>query len=135
MLIRYIIYGLLGMNMEIFWTSLSGIKSGSHNLIGHTSIWMFFIYGLAVLIMEPIHNLIADQNWFLRGCVWASVIFVIEFTTGGILRLFQIEPWHYTGEFSIMGLIRIDYAPAWFAVGLLFERIHTLLLNYNIGLK
>ena len=59
----------------------------------------------------------------LRGCVWASVIFVIEFTTGGILRLFQIEPWHYTGEFSIMGLIRIDYAPAWFAVGLLFERI------------
>ena len=91
MLIRYIIYGLLGMNMEIFWTSLSGIKSGSHNLIGHTSIWMFFIYGLAVVIMEPIHNLIADQNWFLRGCVWASVIFVIEFTTGGILRLFQIE--------------------------------------------
>ena len=133
MLIRYIIYGLLGMNMEIFWTGISQLNTGSINLVGHTSIWMFFIYGLAVLIMEPIHNLIADQNWFLRGCVWTTVIFVIEFTTGLILRLLNIEAWRYDGAFSILGLIRLDYAPVWFAVGLIFERLHNLLVTYQIG--
>ncbi len=133
MLIRYIIYGLLGMNMEIFWTGISQLNTGSKNLVGHTSIWMFFIYGLAVLIMEPIHNLIAAQNWFLRGCVWTTVIFVIEFTTGLILRLLNIEAWRYDGAFSILGLIRLDYAPVWFAVGLIFERLHNLLVTYQIG--
>lgn len=133
MFIRYVIYGLLGMNMEIVWTGLTQFNAKSKNLMGHTSLWMFFIYGLAVLIMEPLHNLIADQNWFLRGCVWTSVIFAIEFLTGSILRFFGIEAWYYTGEFSIMGLIRIDYAPVWFAVGLIFERLHSLLISYNVG--
>ncbi len=121
------------MNMEIVWTGLTQFNAKSKNLMGHTSLWMFFIYGLAVLIMEPLHNLIADQNWFLRGCVWTSVIFAIEFLTGSILRFFGIEAWYYTGEFSIMGLIRIDYAPVWFAVGLIFERLHSLLISYNVG--
>lgn len=134
MIIRYVIYGLLGMNMEIFWTGISGAAHGSKNLIGHTSVWMFFIYGLAVLVLEPVHNLISDQNWFLRGCVYTIVIFAIEFTTGYILRLFGIEPWHYTNQLSILGLIRLDYAPAWFAVGLIFEQFHKLLLNYHIGI-
>ncbi len=133
MIIRYIIYGLLGMNIEIFWTGMSGITHGSRDLIGHTSVWMFFIYGLAVVALEPIHNLIADQNWFFRGCVYTLAIFTIEFISGYVLRLIGIEAWNYTGEMSVLGLIRLDYAPAWFAVGLLFERIHNLLLQYHVG--
>ena len=133
MLIRYIIYGLLGMNMEIFWTGLAPSGEKTLNFIGHTSIWMFFIYGLAVVVLEPVHRLIGNENWFLRGCVWASVIFALEFMSGGLLRLFGIEAWRYTGGLSVMGLIRLDYAPVWFAVGLIFERVHDLLIAYNIG--
>lgn len=133
MLIRYIIYGLLGMNMEIFWTGLAPGGEKTLNFIGHTSIWMFFIYGLAAFVLEPVHRLIGSENWFLRGCVWASVIFALEFISGGLLRLFGIEAWRYTGGLSVMGLIRLDYAPVWFAVGLIFERVHDLLVAYNIG--
>ena len=135
MLIRYIIYGLLGMNMEIFWTSLSGIKSGSHNLIGHTSIWMFFIYGSAVFVFEPVYRAIRDCNLFVRGCVWAVLIFVIEFVSGMALRLIGIEAWYYSGAYAVMGVIRLDYLPLWFAVGLIFERIYSALIKYHIGVK
>lgn len=133
MIIRYMIYGLLGMNMEIFWTGLSGIRFHSKNLIGHTSVWMFFVYGLAVVVLEPVHNLISDQNWFFRGCVYTMLIFAIEFTTGYLLRIFGIEAWNYTTPLSILGLIRLDYAPAWFIAGMIFEQLHNLLIRYNIG--
>ncbi len=121
------------MNMEIIWTGLAPAGGKTANLIGHTSIWMFFIYGLAAVVLEPVHSLISGRSWFLRGCVWSTLIFAIEFLSGGLLRLFGIEPWRYTGDFSVLGLIRLDYAPVWFAVGLLFERIHDLLTAYNIG--
>ncbi len=133
MIIRCIIYGLLGMNMEVFWTGLAPAGEKTVNFIGHTSVWMFFIYGLAAVVLEPVRYLISNQNWFLRGCVWATLIFAIEFLSGGLLRLFGIEAWRYTGEFSVLGLIRLDYAPVWFAVGLLFERVCDLLAAYNIG--
>lgn len=133
MIIRYIIYGLLGMNMEIFWTSLSGIGSTSNNLIGHTSVWMFFVYGLAVFVLEPVHNLIIDQNWFFRGCVYTTLIFVIEFVAGSALRMFNVEAWNYTNDLAVLGLIRLDYAPAWFAVGFIFEFLYNFLYKYNVG--
>ena len=135
MLIRYIIYGLIGLNMEIVWTGISTVSIHNRNLIGHTSIWMFFIYGAAVFIMEPIHNLIADQNWFVRGCVWTTVIFLIEFVSGMTLRAFHIEAWRYDGVCSVMGVIRLDYAPLWFIVGLCFEYVHKLLIEYGVGVK
>ena len=31
-------------------------------------------------------------------------------------------------RFSIRGLIRLDYAPAWFVLGLFFERLHRILV-------
>lgn len=133
MLIRYIIYGLIGMNMEIFWTGLSEIRMHSKNLVGHTSLWMFLIYGLAAFTLEPLHNLIQNENIFFRGCSYATIIFLIEFFSGYILRLFGIEAWHYTTPLSVMGLIRLDYAPIWFIVGLIFEKIHIVLLNTHIG--
>lgn len=134
MLIRYIIYGLLGWNMEVLWTGLTSFNKTGLNLIGHTSVWMFFVYGLACLL-EPVHTKIVHLNWFIRGLIWMVLIFSIEFVTGYILRLFGISAWTYDGKFSVRGLIRLDYAPLWFAVGLLFEKVHFLLLSYNIGIK
>ena len=43
--------------------------------------------------------------------------------TGWLLRKLGVCPWDYSdAPLNIDGLIRLDYAPAWFAVGLLFER-------------
>lgn len=135
MLIRYFIYGLLGWNLEILWTGLGSLLHGSPNMMGHTSLWMFFIYGLAAFILEPIHNKIAGWRWIWRGLIWVAVIFAIEFLAGMLLRFMGIQAWFYEGPAAVMGVIRLDYAPAWFAAGLLFERVHLLLLKHEFGVK
>lgn len=135
MLTRFVIYGLLGLNIEILWTGLTSAIGGNLNLIGHTSVWMFFIYGSAVFLLEPVHNKIPHINPILRGLIWTVLIFVIELVSGLLLRLFGIEAWHYTSPLSILGVIRLDYAPAWFIVGLIFEKIHSALMTNNIGTK
>ena len=46
----FFICGLTGWCMEILFTSLGGLLRGDLLLNGHTSIWMFPIYGLAAVI-------------------------------------------------------------------------------------
>ncbi|MGN1093064.1 MAG: hypothetical protein ACI4RS_05360 [Monoglobaceae bacterium] len=135
MLKRFIIYGLLGWNMEVLWTGITSLSAENVNLIGHTSVWMFFIYGSAVFIFEPVYRIIADCNMFVRGCAWTALIFVIEFISGLLLHSIGIEAWYYNCRFAVCGVIRLDYAPAWFAVGLVFEKVNHILQRYKIGVK
>ncbi len=51
-------------------------------------------------------------------------IFAAELGSGSILRYFHVCPWDYSkNPVNYQGLIRLDYAPVWFAVGLFFEKI------------
>jgi uncharacterized membrane protein len=44
-----------------------------------------------------------------------------------------VVPWDYTGTpLAVAGVIRLDYAPAWFVAGLLFERLHDWLMAARI---
>ena len=127
-LLRFIIYGCAGFLIEILWTGLESAFNGDKNLKCSTYLWMFPIYGMGVAL-EPVHELIRNLSWFYRGFIWAAVIFLIEYTTGYILKLTLGGcPWNYNkdGEIltSVKGLIRLDFLPLWFGVGLLFERIH-----------
>lgn len=129
MLTHYVIYGLLGMLMEVFWTGLHSLLAKDYNLISMTSIWMFFIYGLAVFL-EPVHNKIRRYHIIIRGVIWAFVIFTIEYISGFVLeQLVGSFPWDYRNStmYTIRGYIRFDYFPAWFVVGLGFEKIHDFL--------
>lgn len=128
MIKRFCIYGLLGWTLEIIWTGFAALMHGDANMVGHTSVWMFFIYGLAVFFLEPVHNKLYNASWYLRGLLYTTAIFAIEFVSGFLLRLAGITAWDYTGRFALMGLIRFDYAPIWFIVGFLFERVHTTLI-------
>lgn len=127
---RFIIYGLSGWCIEVFWTGLSSLLKGNIKLQGWTYIWMFPIYGLAVFI-EPIHDMIRSWPVVLRGGVYAALIFAVEYSTGWLLKVLTgLCPWDYSGTpFSINGFIRLDYAPAWFAAGLLFEMLHDVLMK------
>lgn len=129
MLTHFVIYGLLGMLIEVFWTGLGSLLAGNLSLTSRTYIWMFFIYGSAVFL-EPIHDIIRRENIILRGIAWAIIILLIEFVSGYILDLtIGVCPWDYSksSKYSILGYIRLDYFPAWFFAGLLFERVHDLL--------
>lgn len=136
MLIRFVIYGLLGWAMEIIWTAtrekIKGIQI-DWKLRGTTYIWMFLIYGGALaLIFEPVHEALRAWPWPLRGLVYVAGIFAVEYATGWLLRaLTGACPWDYTDHspWSIHGLIRLDYAPAWFLMGLGAERVHDFLVE------
>ncbi|WP_084053366.1 putative ABC transporter permease [Desulfonispora thiosulfatigenes] len=125
MLKRYVLYGLIGWIIEVIWTGLGSLLEGRWTLDSQTYLWMFFIYGFAIFL-EPIHDLIRQYNWFFRGLIYMSVIFLIEYTTGYILDLaIGACPWEYAGKiYAVNGYIRLDYGPAWFGAGLLFEHIH-----------
>ncbi len=126
MLIRFLIYGLFGWCIEIVWTGLASFLNKDYRLMANTSIWMFFIYGLAVCL-EPVCRILSSYPVFIRGGVYVLCIFSIEYLTGYLLKKINICPWDYSkSRYSIKGLIRLDYAPAWFMAGLLFERIYFL---------
>jgi len=128
MLIRFFIYGLIGWGMEIFWTGFASAFSGDRRFTGRTYLWMFPIYGFAVFL-EPIHDLILGWPFILRGGVWVIIIYAMEYSSGWLIKSTIGEcPWNYGNEkYAVKGLIRLDYAPAWFVAGLIFERVHIVL--------
>jgi len=65
---RFILYGLLGWITELIWTGLGSLMTGDLTLSGHSYLWMFPIYGCAVLF-EPVHNNIREYRWFMRGII------------------------------------------------------------------
>ena len=92
---------------------------------------MFPVYGRAGrFCLSGFIRWIGAQPWALRGLVWTGAAFAVEYIAGWPLRKAVGEcPWDYSGTpFSVRGLIRLDYAPAWFALGLFFERLYLRLL-------
>jgi uncharacterized membrane protein len=135
--VRFFIYGCAGVCFEILFT---GIKSFLHSRYrdwsfrGKSYIWMFLIYGLLAFLFEPVHNLIRDLPWPVRGMIYVVGFFLVEWITGWSLRAITGKcPWDYSGKkYSVMGLIRLDYAPIWFAFCMAMEPLHDLLLRLRI---
>ncbi len=115
---------------------MDSILHNDWRLMGQTSLLMFPIYGCGALL-GPIGFLI--DRWvnpgkksaakraeltIRHGFLYMVLIFVVEYFAGTLLRGNGICPWDYTGRSTnIDGLIRLDFAPLWFATGLLFEQI------------
>lgn len=123
---NFMICGLTGWCMEIIFTSLDSIRNNNFKLTGHTSIWMFPIYGMAAII-PPVYKHIRKLPALLRGSIYSAGIFVCEYLTGTFLKKKGICPWDYSNaKTNINGVIRLDYAPLWMMAGLLFERVTTV---------
>lgn len=120
---NFITCGFVGWCVEIMFTSFHSFRRRDLSLKGTTSIWMFPIYGMAstlALIYRPIKN----KCTLFRGCIYTCLIFLTEFTTGKFLRKHNVCPWDYSRcRYHIGKVIRLDYIPCWFGVGLLFEWI------------
>ena len=119
---QFIFCGGLGWCFEVFWTGLGSFLHHDKKLMSRTSLHMFPIYGTAVII-PPIHKFIKKANVFIRGCVYALCIFLTEFISGSFLKKHNACPWDYSESvFNYKGIIRLDYAPVWFIVGLIYEK-------------
>lgn len=80
------------------------------------------------MLLEYVHDRIRDFHWIIRGTVYMLLIFAIEYSTGWLIKYFVgVAPWTYSNSFAVDHLIRLDYAPGWFALGLMFERVHDFL--------
>ena len=89
----------------------------------NTSLLMFPIYGMASVI-KPVSRILKNRHFVLRGIIYACGIFTMEYITGSFLKNKGMCPWDYSdSRYNINGLIRLDYAPAWFGAGLLFEKV------------
>uniref|UniRef100_UPI003FEDFABA putative ABC transporter permease n=1 Tax=Agathobacter sp. TaxID=2021311 RepID=UPI003FEDFABA len=118
---NFFICGLAGWCMEIVFTSFGTFLHGDPRLLGHTSLWMFPIYGMAALI-DPIYEKIKYWPFLLRGCFYAASIMLGEFLSGSLLRFLGVCPWDYSGTpYNIAGIVRLDYFPFWVVAGLAFE--------------
>ncbi|MDR1560108.1 MAG: hypothetical protein LBS84_10520 [Clostridiales bacterium] len=130
MLTQFLIFGVSGWMMEIIWTGLASLFRRNFKLTATTSIWMFFIYGLAAF-SGPIYDALEMMPLLVRGGVYTLCIFAVEYITGTCLKKVRICPWDYSGcRFAVQGVIRLDFAPAWFTAGLIFERMHMILRGF-----
>lgn len=115
--------GLTGWCLEIIFTALHSLQKRDLKLMGHTSLWMFPIYGSACLLM-PVFQLLRNIPVILRGSIYALCIFAGEYLTGQFLGKRKLCPWNYErSRWHIKKVVRLDYFPNWFLAGLLFERL------------
>lgn len=130
MLTRFVVYGTMGWIVEILWTGFGSLLRRDPRLRAQTYLWMFPIYGGGAIAFERLHWQIMAQPWFVRGLIWCTAIFAVEYASGWVVRRVVGQcPWDYReAPLNVAGLIRLDYAPAWFVLGLLFEQVHMALI-------
>lgn len=121
---NFILCGSYGWCMECFWSGINAIREKKDRFLTcHTSVWMFPIYGMAA-VLSPLCNLLKNRSTIFRGTIYTLLIYLGEWCSGSILRKYKSCPWDYSNtRFNYKGLVRLDYAPAWFFSGLIFEKI------------
>ena len=131
---RFLIYGIIGLVLEVVYTGLASLFRGDLTMQGFTFLVMVPIYGMSVFL-EPLHNHIRPFPWWTRGLIYLVTIWMIEFSSGVVLaRVLGDCPWHYGGKLNVGGYINLRMAPEWFLAGLGFEVLHDFLdeLPYEI---
>ncbi|WP_343209433.1 putative ABC transporter permease [Anaerolentibacter hominis] len=118
--------GLSGWCFECFFTGLhSVIHKEDPKLLCRTSVWMFPIYGMAA-VLSPVCKGLKNKHCskMLRGTIYTLCIFTGEFVTGKLLKRHEACPWDYSqAKLNLQGVVRLDYAPLWFLVGLYYENL------------
>ena len=130
----FVVFGILGWCAEILWTGVCSLLLGDFSLTARTYLWMFPIYGLAGLFMPLFLAFRRHCPLWQRVGFYVSAIFAVEFLTGWLLQVMTGTcPWDYGDRlFSVMGFIRLDYAPLWAILGLFFERVALFLTEKGV---
>ncbi|HPO11817.1 MAG TPA: hypothetical protein PLI09_00110 [Candidatus Hydrogenedentes bacterium] len=126
-LIRFFIFALFGLLLEVFFTGMSGAFHGRINLVGHTSPWMMLDYGLLGVIIMPLARPMKKKGVPLafRAIVYMIGIFAVEYVSGRIFNACGIHIWDYSDMMlNLHGQITLLYAPFWYALGLAAEYLN-----------
>jgi uncharacterized membrane protein len=130
MLLHVLLYGLLGLLVEVIYTAVYAAAESVVDRIavdprfrGHTYLWMAPIYGFGGIVFEQLFAAIIDWHWLIRMGVYAVLITVVEYICGYIIeKMTGSIPWDYSKRrWHIHGKIRLDYLPVWACFGLFLE--------------
>jgi len=139
---RILIFALIGLLMEVFFTAAGQlINKGDWNMHGHTSPWMMIDYGMLGVFLMPIARPLT--RWGLplaaRAFIYMLAIFFVEYVSGRIFVAFGLVIWDYSKlPLNLHGQITLLYAPAWYITGLFAEYVYrkvdafSLLLNLGV---
>ncbi len=126
---RAAVLASVGVAAEVFFTAFTAPQGGKR-LIGFSYAWMFPVYALLYPGLRLLTPLVGGWPWPLRASVYAAGIMTFELLTGLLMRAALGEaPWEpgYRGRrWCVLGLVRLDYFPAWAAGALVFERAYRL---------
>jgi len=123
------LFGVLGLGLEVIFTAvLDAIKHRQRHLWGYSSLWYIPLYMMAPIILALSAEIISPLPFLVRGLIYMIAIFSCEFVAMFALRkLLGASPSEANYELSrwnICGLIRLDYAPVMFLMGLIFEFVY-----------
>jgi len=132
---------LMGITLEVFWTAIGNfIKEKNFRLMGQSYLWMIPIYGLVPFIYKIILSYFQNYSILLRGIVYMLAFYSLEYITGFIIKQLTGKcPWDYSNHyvkilgkkrrFNFQGIITLEYAPAWYAYGIIFEFYYLFLIK------
>ncbi len=127
---HFVLMICLGVTLEVSFVALTDFaEKRDRRLVGYTYLWMLPIYAPIYPLLCRLYPRIAPWPLPARGLLYVSLIFAVEYASGWLLRAAVGRcPWDY-GErrWAVHGLIRLDYAPAWFAASLLYELVFRIL--------
>lgn len=125
--LRFLLFALIGLLMEVFFTAISHGVGGSIDLRGSTSPWMMFDYGILGIALMPLKTFLEKYGLPLpaRAFVYMLGIFLVEYVSGRIFVAAGLHVWDYSHlPYNLHGQITLLYAPFWFGLGLVVEALH-----------
>lgn len=133
---RFIIFGVLGMFFEACSMAYGVAQQGNWSLRGASSPWMFPIYGLIGLILEPLGAPMRARRipLLLRALVYVIVFYVVEFTSGslylwwafnqrGVDNMHTVWDYGWT-KYHLNGQVSLDMLPFWYVFCLSLEFLY-----------
>ena len=122
----------LAMAVEVLFTAFSELPGSSDwRLKGYTYAWMLPIYALIYPVLCAVYPQLAGLPFPVRGLLYTSMLYAGEYSSGWVLRRATGNcPWedgYLRSPWGVHGLIRLDYAPFWFAASLLYELVFRVL--------
>lgn len=145
-LIRFLVFGVLGLAFEVCGTGLGGLSRGNIVMRGYSSPWMIPIYGMLGVIFWPVASRLRERRipLPLRAVVYMLGIFAIEFASGMLYLAVGLNKlgadrshavWDYTGDpYSLYGQIALRFVPAWYFLGLIAERVYLWVDTWAVAL-
>lgn len=124
---RFIIFAVMGLLLEVFFTATLKLTAGNWNMHGESSPWMIFDYGLLGLVLMPIARPMIRRSVPLpvRAIVYMVGIFAVEFVSGWIFDLCGLVIWSYKDlPGNLYGYIAPQYIPIWYVLGLMAEFLY-----------